>query len=109
MSTITLPEYTEWYRHDNAMWIEHITTHYDSPNEACPACAVRLFLTAIYTAVFEGPERHKAAEIAWSLQDGYGATGMTPPQGFDWSGIRDSSPAAVKRIHDALKHEELIR
>ena len=25
----------------------------------------------------------------WQLQDGYGSPGFTPPQGWDWSGIRD--------------------
>lgn len=30
----------------------------------------------------------------WDLQDGYGEAGFTPVQGWDWSGIRDSSEEA---------------
>lgn len=30
----------------------------------------------------------------WAIQDGYGERGFTPPQGYDWSGIRDSSDEA---------------
>jgi hypothetical protein len=45
------------------------------------------------------PERQTAIlEETWRLQDGYGAPGATPPQGWDWSGIRDSSDAAKGRI-----------
>ena len=28
----------------------------------------------------------------WKHQDGYGRPGRTPPQGWDFSGIRDSTP-----------------
>ena len=31
----------------------------------------------------------------WLLQDGYGDPGYTPPQGWDWSGIRDSTDEAM--------------
>lgn len=34
----------------------------------------------------------------WKLQDGYGSPGWTPSQGWDWSGIRDSSKNAILRI-----------
>lgn len=34
----------------------------------------------------------------WMLQDGYGEPGCTPPQGYDWSGIRDSTAATVKAM-----------
>jgi hypothetical protein len=37
----------------------------------------------------------------WRIQDGYGRPGVTPPQGIDWSGIRDSSDAAVAQM-DAM-------
>lgn len=40
-----------------------------------------------------------AAERIWGLQDGYGEAGLTPPQGWDWSGIRDSSPQASDRMY----------
>jgi hypothetical protein len=38
----------------------------------------------------------EAAERLWAIQDGYGYPGLTPPQGYDWSGIRDSSPPAIE-------------
>jgi hypothetical protein len=41
-----------------------------------------------------GRSREAAAAI-WLLQDGYGPAGTTPSQGFDWSGIRDSSDEAI--------------
>lgn len=34
----------------------------------------------------------------WAESDGYGERGFIPAQGYDWSGIRDSSPAAVSRM-----------
>jgi hypothetical protein len=53
----------------------------------------------IHTAVFSS---NVAADICWSLQDGYGIAGFTPDQGFDWSGIRDSSTDAIKAMHRAI-------
>jgi hypothetical protein len=38
-------------------------------------------------------------ERIWALQDGYGDPGFTPVQGWDWSGIRDSSVAAVEAMY----------
>jgi len=34
----------------------------------------------------------------WALQDGYGEPGFWPAQGYDWSGIRDSTDAAKNRM-----------
>jgi hypothetical protein len=31
----------------------------------------------------------------WALSDAYGTRGLIPPQGYDWSGIRDSSEVAT--------------
>lgn len=31
----------------------------------------------------------------WSLTDAYGKKGLIPPQGYDWSGIRDSSVGQI--------------
>lgn len=31
----------------------------------------------------------------WKLSDGYGKKGYIPVQGYDWSGIRDSSVEAI--------------
>ena len=39
-----------------------------------------------------------AADDIWDLQDGYGEPGYTPDQGWDWSGIRDSTPEAKTRM-----------
>lgn len=46
---------------------------------------------------------NKCMDITWNLQDGYGEPGFTPPQGWDWSGIRDSSSVAKKAMADALR------
>lgn len=39
----------------------------------------------------------------WDLQDGYGEAGFTPPQGYDWSGIRDSSPEGRARMDEVAR------
>ena len=39
----------------------------------------------------------------WKLQDGYGEPGFIPPQGWDWSGIRDSSDEAKVKIAAEVK------
>lgn len=44
------------------------------------------------------PEGHAYRRI-WALQDGYGEPGTTPVQGYDWSGIRDSSPEAIAAMN----------
>ncbi len=41
--------------------------------------------------------------VVWKLQDGYGAPGYTPAQGWDWSGIRDSSREAKVAIIAAVR------
>lgn len=43
-----------------------------------------------------------AGEVLWSLQDGYGEQGFMPDQGYDWSGIRDSSTEAIEAMFTAL-------
>lgn len=39
----------------------------------------------------------------WELQDGYGDEGFTPIQGWDWSGIRDSSVDAIEAMYAAVQ------
>ena len=39
----------------------------------------------------------------WAKQDGYGSPGYTPCQGWDWSGIRDSSKKAVREMAKAVR------
>ncbi len=47
----------------------------------------------------------------WAIQDGYGESGYTPVQGWDWSGIRDSMPETkdrmVKMIRRILHREKI--
>lgn len=38
----------------------------------------------------------------WNRSDGYGPQGFMPDQGYDWSGIRDSSPAAIEAMFKEL-------
>lgn len=55
------------------------------------------------------PARREVMEAAWAHQDGYGEPGYTPPQGWDWSGIRDSSDAAQVNMAQAIKHVLKVR
>lgn len=45
----------------------------------------------------------EAANLIWSEQDGYGCPGYTPVQGYDWSGIRDSSEEAKEAMYEIAK------
>lgn len=68
--------------------------------DGCAHCESGALLPAIHAVWTSG--NADARRIIWSLQDGYGSPGHVPPQGFDWSGIRDSTPDAIKRIHAAI-------
>ena len=39
----------------------------------------------------------------WRKQDGYGKPGHTPPQGWDWSGIRDSTTKAQGEMAKTIR------
>lgn len=39
------------------------------------------------------------AQRLYAKSDGYGAQGYVPVQGYDWSGIRDSSPKAIEDMY----------
>jgi hypothetical protein len=39
----------------------------------------------------------------WKKQDGYGEPGYMPPQGWDWSGIRDSSEEGCANMAKAIR------
>jgi len=41
--------------------------------------------------------------ICWEFTDAYGEVGFVPTQGYDWSGFRDSSDAAVAQMGRAIK------
>jgi hypothetical protein len=59
---------------------------------------IRFTSDAKLFTIMEAFMRGAAAEI-WRIQDGYGEPGLTPPQGIDWSGIRDSSHAAIEAMY----------
>ena len=100
---IDLPEYSAWWR--DPMSREHINNHgrpfsENGTVEGCPACAVRPFMEGIYDAYHNGTDE-QFYEI-YARSDGYGIEGLVPEQGYDWSGVRDSSPAAIYRIAEYL-------
>jgi hypothetical protein len=52
----------------------------------------------IHAAVFAADADRALVARLWAMQDGYGEAGVTPEQGFDWSGIRDSTPATIEAM-----------
>lgn len=68
--------------------------------DTCDECFVSPMLAEIYEVWHSGSEA--AGRIIWSMQDGYGEPGYMPEQGYDWSGIRDSTPHAVREIWKAV-------
>lgn len=44
----------------------------------------------------------EAGQAIWAYSDGYGSPGFIPEQGYDWSGIRDSSTDAIEAMWKAL-------
>lgn len=40
---------------------------------------------------------------AWTYTDAYGGKGYIPPQGYDWSGFRDSSANSTKEVANAIR------
>lgn len=40
--------------------------------------------------------------LLYGLSDGYGEQGYLPSQGYDWSGIRDSSTTAIEAMWKAV-------
>lgn len=110
-TAITFPEYDQWS--GTPEWRTCLLEHnrwrggeepgagyFTGPGEDCPGCAARLLLPAIYDAWHAGDAQLRST--LWALQDGYGTAGLTPEQGYDWSGIRDSSPAAILRMAQAI-------
>ncbi len=53
------------------------------------------------------PVQHRLYKLIWAETDAYGPKGYIPPQGYDWSGIRDSTPAAVVAMAKAARAELL--
>lgn len=73
---------------------------HETPVAGCDLCSATPMLDVIWRRWNDATE--EVAELIWSLQDGYGEPGAMPAQGYDWSGIRDSSPEAITAIYEAL-------
>jgi hypothetical protein len=62
-------------------------------------CDVHRSMIATVASVWRDPSTDRAMlSRIWSNTDAYGSPGSVPPQGYDWSGIRDSSPIAIRRM-----------
>lgn len=83
---------------DDVPFVDHLG--HDDPVESCGWCETRVYLPLIHDRYQNGTPGE--FDLIWSLADGYGAPGTIPAQGYDWSGVRDSSPAAVRAIYKAL-------
>lgn len=51
-----------------------------------------------YEKLPDDDAKNEMLRRTWRFTDAYGEVGIWPPQGWDWSGIRDSSPEAIARI-----------
>jgi hypothetical protein len=56
-----------------------------------------------YTVKLPGPIIDKAYKLAWEFTDAYGAPGLIPPQGYDWSGFRDSTELSQRNSAKAIR------
>jgi hypothetical protein len=66
-------------------------------------CDVHAEMMAEIHAVWNSPRANTdAALVIWMYSDGYGAPGFIPEQGYDWSGIRDSSTDAIESMWMAI-------
>ena len=48
------------------------------------------------------------AQAVYELSDGYGVVGLVPDQGFDWSGIRDSSTEAIEAMYAVARKHPVV-
>ncbi len=71
----------------------HLREHYfkNITVEDCLNCHISPLLSDL--------REHGDWESFYHLSDGYGTVGLVPEQGLDWSGIRDSTPAAICNMH----------
>jgi hypothetical protein len=67
--------------------------------ETCDHCYVRPMLASIYEVWMTSTA---GSEVLWSMQNGYGEIGFMPDQGYDWSGIRDSTPHTIREMYRAI-------
>jgi hypothetical protein len=93
--------------HDDTHWttkphprLEGASLYCSLRIEGCVECEHAAMMEEIYDAWHSGS--NETCEILWSLQDGYGEPGFIPCQGYDWSGIRDSSDEAVRAMYAAI-------
>jgi hypothetical protein len=59
-------------------------------------------LKAIHEAWMDVNASTETLVALWAESDGYGEQGYVPEQGYDWSGIRDSTPDAVRAMWRVL-------
>lgn len=82
------------YSYVDGEWIK------PEPVVGCDHCETMPLLADIHAAWTSGSQA--ARDILWSIQDGYGEPGFMPPQGYDWSGVRDSTPDTIRKMHAAI-------
>lgn len=78
---------------------EHDTHTGGARDEDCEHCAAADLLPDLYEV---WTSRSEGFTTLLAMQDGYGTPGYVPPQGPDWSGVRDSTPSAIRRMHRAV-------
>lgn len=107
--TVPLPEYFEWM--GSPLWEAHLLSYETHDRSVCPSCQVSPITTMIHKALYSDAlsreDSNRVANIVWPLQDGFGP-GSSAEVGWDWSGVRDSSPAATMRMYEALEAAGLV-
>ena len=56
-----------------------------------------------FPQILSRPRMDELLRETWKYTDAYGEVGVWPAQGWDWSGIRDSSAAAKRKIAAAIR------
>lgn len=67
----------------------------------CDDCFVQPMLVEIHH-IWTTSRSNAVLDLIYSMQDGYGEIGYVPDQGYDWSGVRDSSPHQIREIWKAI-------
>jgi len=94
---IHYPRGAEWFGSET--WMAHVDWHFQSPDLTCPGCVTAPLMREIRDRAWDGGERF---DEVWACTDAYGEPGTIPHQGYDWSGIRDSSPGALRDMAEVL-------
>lgn len=90
--------------YDPDLLMAHFGHDDPAPAGTCGYCDTAPLMKPLYDAYFGADKAARA--LIYALADGYGEPGTIPPQGYDWSGVRDSTPAARRRMAAALKAYE---